>query len=63
MSNFKVIKKPDNEFYILNKNSSFNVYSDSVPVFDSSYSSILSYASSQNYTLPSSNQQILQNQF
>lgn len=62
MSNFKVIKKPDNQFYILNKSSSFNVYSDSGPVFDSSYNSILSYASSQNYTLPSSNQQILQNQ-
>jgi hypothetical protein len=61
MSQFKVIKKTDNEFYLLNRNSSFNVYSDSGPVFDSSYVSILNYASSQNYSLPSSNQQILQN--
>jgi hypothetical protein len=49
MSQFKITKKTDNKFYLLNKNSSFNVYSDSGPVFDSSYISILNYASSQIY--------------
>jgi hypothetical protein len=62
MSQFKITKKTDNKFYLLNKNSSFKIYSDNnSPAFDSSYVSILNYASSQNYSLPSSNQQILQN--
>jgi hypothetical protein len=61
MSQFKITKKIDNKFYLLNKNSNFNLYSDSGLVFDSSYVSILNYASTQNYSLPSSNQQVLQN--
>ena len=65
MTNFKIKTQLVNDEYqylIKKDNNNFLCSSSATPTLDSSYLSILNYAISQNYSLPSSNQQILQNQ-